>query len=149
MKEMELLKEFIALAKEHQVSELKYEKDNIKFEVSFNKNNVANMGYMAPAMFPPAEASLVSTSQTNKADRGNFIEVKSPFVGTFYSAPAPDKPAYVKAGDKISKGQPLCILEAMKIMNEIESEVAGEVVEICVENESLVEFGQVLFKLKP
>ena len=69
-------------------------------------------------------------------------------MGTFYASPAPDKGAYVKVGDKVSKGQTLCILEAMKIMNEIESDANGEIVEICVENESLVEYGQTLFKVR-
>ena len=75
--------------------------------------------------------------------------VCSPFVGTFYSAPGPGKPLYAQVGDKVKTGQALCVLEAMKIMNEIDSDINGEIVEICVENESLVEFGQPLFKIKP
>jgi acetyl-CoA carboxylase biotin carboxyl carrier protein len=79
----------------------------------------------------------------------NFHIIKSPFVGTFYSSPGPGKPVYAKVGDKVKAGQALCVLEAMKIMNEIDADINGEVVEICVENESLVEFGQPLFKIKP
>ena len=68
-------------------------------------------------------------------------------VGTFYRAPAPDAPAYVETGDRVEKGQTLCILEAMKLMNELEAEVSGTVREICVENAEPVEFGQVLFRI--
>ena len=74
--------------------------------------------------------------------------VKSPMVGTFYSSPAPDKPPFVKVGDKVSKGQVLCVVEAMKLMNEIESEYDGEIAEICINNEEMVEYGTPLFKLK-
>jgi acetyl-CoA carboxylase biotin carboxyl carrier protein len=74
-------------------------------------------------------------------------EVESPMVGTFYRAPAPDAPPYVETGDRVEKGQTLCILEAMKLMNELESEVAGVVREILVENAEPVEYGQVLFRI--
>lgn len=75
-------------------------------------------------------------------------EVKSPMVGTFYRAPAPDAPPYVEVGDPVSKGQTLCILEAMKLMNELESEVAGKIREVCVHNAEPVEFGEVLFRIE-
>lgn len=74
--------------------------------------------------------------------------VKSPMVGTFYSSSAPDKPPFVKVGDIVSKGQVLCVVEAMKLMNEIESEYDGEIAEICINNEEMVEYGTPLFKLK-
>jgi len=77
------------------------------------------------------------------------VEIKSPIVGTFYQAPAPDAEPYVKLGDHISIGQPLCIIEAMKIMNVIESEVAGKLVEIAVENAHPVEYNQTLFIIEP
>ena len=78
----------------------------------------------------------------------NLQIITSPMVGTFYSSDAPDKPAYVKVGDKIHKGQVVCIVEAMKLMNEIESEFDGEVVEVCAKNEEMVEYGAPLFKIK-
>ncbi len=78
----------------------------------------------------------------------NFKIVKSPMVGTFYASSAPDKDPFVKVGDKVHKGQVLCIVEAMKLMNEIESEFDGEIVEICVNNEDVVEYGKPLFKIK-
>ncbi len=78
-----------------------------------------------------------------------LYEVQSPMVGTFYRAPAPDAPPYVEVGDRVSKGQTLCILEAMKLMNELESEVAGVIREISVQNADPVEYGQLLFRIEP
>ncbi len=87
-----------------------------------------------------------------KTDEGvldyNLVgEVKSPMVGIFYAAPDPDSAPYVQKGDKVKKGDTLCLIEAMKLMNEVVAERDGEVVEVCVENGSLVEFGQVLFRI--
>jgi acetyl-CoA carboxylase biotin carboxyl carrier protein len=79
----------------------------------------------------------------------NLIEVTSPMVGTFYRSPAPEAPSYVEVGSKVVKGQTLCILEAMKLMNELEAEVQGVVREVCVENAEPVEYGQVLFRIEP
>ena len=73
----------------------------------------------------------------------------APIVGTFYAAPSPDAPAFVKVGDRVKPGTVLCIIEAMKLMNEIEAEVAGVVREVAVENEDPVEYGQVLFRIEP
>ena len=81
--------------------------------------------------------------------RSDLVEVTAPMVGTFYRAPGPEEPPFVDIGSKISTGQTVCILEAMKLMNELESEVSGEVIEILVENGTPVEFGQVLMRLKP
>ena len=78
----------------------------------------------------------------------NLKIIKSPMVGTFYSSSSPDKPVYAKVGDKVKKGDTLCIIEAMKLMNEIESEFDGEIAEICVQNEDMVEYGMPLFKIK-
>ena len=78
-----------------------------------------------------------------------MIEVTSPMVGTFYSAPTPDEPLYIEVGDEVKPGDGLCIIEAMKLMNELEAEVAGTIVEICVENAQPVEYGQVLFLINP
>ncbi|HET6762055.1 MAG TPA: acetyl-CoA carboxylase biotin carboxyl carrier protein, partial [Longimicrobiaceae bacterium] len=79
----------------------------------------------------------------------NLADVKSPMVGTFYRSPAPEAPSYVEIGTRVSKGQTLCILEAMKLMNELTSDVAGTVREIAVENGEPVEYGQVLFRIEP
>lgn len=91
----------------------------------------------------------LSVSEAKAAeDSSNEFIVKSPIVGTFYIAPSVDAPHFVKVGSKVKKGDVLCIIEAMKLMNEIESEVDGEVTQIFVENEQMVEYGQQLFKIK-
>jgi acetyl-CoA carboxylase biotin carboxyl carrier protein len=141
------IQEFIQLAKAEGVSELKYESKDTKISVNFNgSTQVIDRSFIQPLASDiyPAANSQASTLKV----ASDIYEIKSPFVGTFYAASSPDKPAYVKKGDKISKGSTLCILEAMKIMNELESEVTGEVVEVCTENESLVEYGQVLFRVR-
>ncbi|HET7274178.1 MAG TPA: acetyl-CoA carboxylase biotin carboxyl carrier protein [Longimicrobiaceae bacterium] len=99
-------------------------------------------------MHAPAAETSATAPEVPAADAG-WIEVKSPMVGTYYQAPAPEAPPYVETGTRVSKGQTLCILEAMKLMNELESEVAGTVREICVDNAEPVEFGQVLFRIEP
>ncbi len=93
----------------------------------------------------PAVVDRVVTSSIDK----NWIEVKSPMVGTFYRSPAPDEPAFASSGDRIRVGQTVCIIEAMKLMNEIESESAGQVMEVLVENGQPIEFGQVLMYVNP
>jgi acetyl-CoA carboxylase biotin carboxyl carrier protein len=104
-----------------------------------------------PAITAPAPVATVETieiSATAKAPDQNVFEVKSPMVGTFYRAPAPDATPYVQVGDIVSQNQVLCIIEAMKLMNEIESEVRGRIIEISVENARPVEYNQVLFKIE-
>ncbi len=96
---------------------------------------------------PRPSAPTRSTSGAAPEKKGHLLT--SPFVGTFYRAPAPDQPNYVDVGTAVKKGQVLCIVEAMKLMNEIESEVAGRVAEVLVENGQPVEFGQALFRLEP
>jgi len=103
----------------------------------------------APGAAPAAHAAEVEREAPAEDAAAGLIEVSSPMVGTFYRAPAPDAPPYVETGDRVAKGQTLCILEAMKLMNELESEVAGTIREICVENAEPVEFGQVLFRIEP
>ncbi len=139
------LQEFIELAKKAGVTKLEYEKGEEKFAVSFAGEPVvaSTMSHHAPAATPVA-ASAVAAKPA-----GNLKEITSPFVGTFYRSASPDSDVYIKEGDSIAPGKVLCIVEAMKIMNEIESDISGEIVEICAENETYVEFGQVLFRVKP
>lgn len=101
----------------------------------------------APAPTKPAPAAETEPAPTESGD--NLVEVIAPIVGTFYDAPAPDAPSYVKVGDRVEPGTVLCIIEAMKLMNEIEAEVAGTVAEILVRNEEPVEYGQPLFRIEP
>ena len=98
-----------------------------------------------PVVSQKQENSLVNVEE--KVEE-NYKIIKSPMVGTFYASSSPDKDPYVKVGDKVKKGQVVCIVEAMKLMNEIESEFDGEIVEICVNNEDMVEYGTPLFKVK-
>ena len=99
-----------------------------------------------PAVKKPEEKALVNSEKNLEGE--NVKIVKSPMVGTFYASSSPDEEPFVSVGDKVHKGQVLCIVEAMKLMNEIESEFDGEIVEICVKNEDVVEYGTPLFKIK-
>ncbi|MFZ5475348.1 MAG: acetyl-CoA carboxylase biotin carboxyl carrier protein [Myxococcota bacterium] len=101
----------------------------------------------APAAAPPAPAPTVSAAPARPATEMKVV--KAPIVGTFYRSPAPDAPPYVNIGDRVKKGQVVCIIEAMKLMNQIESDLDGIVAEICVENGQPVQFGQELFRLVP
>ena len=96
----------------------------------------------------PVIQSIQTTQPVLEEPKEEYKEIKSPMVGTFYSKPSPDKEAFVKVGDKVKKGQVVCIIEAMKLMNEIEAEFDGEVVEVCLNNGDAVEYGKSLFKLK-
>ncbi len=95
-----------------------------------------------------AAGAQAGGAEAGGAEESPLHEIKSPMVGTFYRSPAPEAPAYVEVGSSISKGQTLCILEAMKLMNELESEVEGVVREVLVENAEPVEYGQVLFRVE-
>ena len=112
----------------------------------------APMPEPSPAPAPtsqPEAAPTTPAAETPKEDKSNLIEVTAPIVGTLYAAPSPDAPDFVKVGDKVQAGSVLCIIEAMKLMNEIEAEVSGTVREILVKNEEPVEYGQALFRLEP
>lgn len=110
---------------------------------------VPAMEYAAPAPArPSAPAPAASAAPAKVADKPGHV-MTSPFVGTFYRTPAPDQPAFVEVGSVVKKGQVLCIVEAMKLMNEIEAEMGGRVAEILVENGQPVEFGQALFRIEP
>lgn len=106
----------------------------------------------APVAAPasqPAATSKEEASKKEEADTSNYVEVKSPMIGTFYRSPNPDSPAFVNVGDKINQGDTVCIIEAMKLFNEIESEVSGTIVKVLVENASPVEYDQPLFLVDP
>ena len=103
--------------------------------------------YLAPEHMG-TEKIEAPASKTDTA-AGNFVTIKSPMIGTYYKSQSPDKPAFVQVGDEIKPGQVLCIVEAMKLFNEIESEVSGKVVKILVENASPIEYDQPLFLVEP
>jgi acetyl-CoA carboxylase biotin carboxyl carrier protein len=103
---------------------------------------------------PPSNPETITISPPETAppptvDDKKWVDVTSPMVGTFYSAPAPDEDPFVTVGDRITKGDTVCIIEAMKLMNEIEGEVTGQIMEIAVQNGEPVEFGQVLMRVNP
>lgn len=104
----------------------------------------------AAAPEPIVRGVAAGEETPDSADRDSgLVPIESPMVGTYYEAPSPDSPPYVRQGDRVSKGQVVCIVEAMKLLNEIESEVSGTVVRVAVENAQAVEFGQVLFMVEP
>jgi acetyl-CoA carboxylase biotin carboxyl carrier protein len=144
---LDTLKQIVKVAKDEGVAELKVDAKDFKVEVRFSTGVVAPIHQAQPVVH--AAPQVVAMAPKPQVADAKYHVITSPFVGTFYASPAPTKPAYVKVGDKVKTGQALCVLEAMKIMNEIDADINGEIVEICVENESLVEFGQPLFKIKP
>lgn len=119
--------------------------------VSYSTPSAAAPALSAPAAanapVPPAAATPAMAPEPEAAEEG-LHAVKSPIVGTFYGAPNPNAPPFAKVGDRVSVGQVLCIVEAMKLMNEIESDVAGELVRVLVENGQPVEYGQALFAIR-
>ena len=128
-------------------------KKNIEKEVIIKepKNVIEASAPMTPPVITKkTEAPLLKedVKKDSENEEENFKIIKSPMVGTFYASSSPEKEPFVKLGDKVHKGQVLCIVEAMKLMNEIESEYDGEIVEICVNNEDIVEYGTPLFKIR-
>ena len=111
---------------------------------AFNSQSFSQ-SMMQPPMIPSENKAHIITEKA--VDFNNIKEIKSPMVGVFYGSPAPDAQAFVKVGSKVKKGDVLCIIEAMKLMNEIVAEIDGEIVDICVENGQVVEFSQILYKL--
>ena len=141
--ELERIEALLKLMKEYGVAELGLDDDDGSVHLNM-------VGSAAAPVFsaPPAAPVAVSAAGSAPAVASNLSDVKSPMVGTFYSSQKPGAPAFVKVGDRIDVGQPLCIIEAMKLMNEIESEVAGTVREVLSDNAGAVQFGQVLFRIE-
>ena len=102
-----------------------------------------------PTIQPVQEVNIQETSETVNLENDNQVIVKSPIIGTFYRKPSPDKPSFVEVGQSIAKGDVLCVIEAMKLFNEIESEVSGKIVKILADDSSPVEFDQPLFLVEP
>ena len=141
------IKDMINLMNENNLTELEIEKEGVRIRLKKGLGNIYEKAVeFIPSQVPAHEAP-------GKVERGvekkNVVEIKAPMVGTFYRAPSPEAPPYVNIGDDIETGQVICIVEAMKLMNEIKSELAGRIVDIQVENAEPVEFGQVLFIVEP
>jgi acetyl-CoA carboxylase biotin carboxyl carrier protein len=158
------IRELIRLLDETSVAELKIEQDDMKLLLKKADTNVVAAAMQAPAVLvppvqqihtaitAPADVQLAvaapAVDTAGVEDDKSIHLIKSPMVGTFYSAPAPDSPPFASPGTKVSQKSIVCIVEAMKLMNEIEAEVSGEVVEVLVENGQLVEYGQPMFKIR-
>jgi acetyl-CoA carboxylase biotin carboxyl carrier protein len=104
---------------------------------------------MMQQVVPAQENTTLAITQEDKQDDSKYITIKSPIIGTFYRKPSPDKPNFVEVGDTVNVGDTVCIIEAMKLFNEIESEVSGKIVKILVDDASPVEFDQPLFLVDP
>jgi acetyl-CoA carboxylase biotin carboxyl carrier protein len=145
------IQEFIDLLRRNNLTELEVEHQGIRIRVRHEvlvKPTAASLQESAPAS-PQQPTQSASAMMPALEGATGFVTVTSPIVGTFYRSPSPDADAYVEEGDTVKKGQVLCIVEAMKLMNEIESEVDGRVVKILVENTKSVEYGQPLFLIDP
>ncbi len=142
--ELEELKELIELLKETDVTELQIEKEGTKVKIKREKilSHLEMAGHERAAF----QEKIVAETE-EEAQR--LITITSPIVGTFYRSPTPEAPPFVEIGAKVVKGQVLCIVEAMKLMNEIESDIDGIVMKILVENGQPVEYGEPLFLIEP
>lgn len=148
---LEQLKSLLETLEKGDVSEFEYEDEQLKLRLSLGKKPVPVVQAAPTVAAPTAAAVAASAAAAAKAlddADPNLVFITSPFVGTFYRAPSPDAANFCEVGSVVKQGQPLCIIEAMKLMNEIESEASGTIVDILVENGKSVEFGQKLFKLK-
>ena len=149
------IKDMINLMNENGLVEIEIEKDGLKLRLKKSGSGIQQefsaMPVVPQVVTAPQASQAGTVLQAKEADISTkgLIEVKSPMVGTFYRAPAPDAPPYVQEGQNIDLGQVVCIIEAMKLMNEIKSEIKGKVVKILVENADPVEFGQTLFLIEP
>ena len=148
---LEQLKSLLETLEKGDVSEFEYEDEQLKLRLSLGKK-AAQVVHAAPmlAAAPVAAAAAAAPAAAKPSDDNdpNVVFITSPFVGTFYRAPGPDAANFCEVGASVKQGQALCIIEAMKLMNEIESDAAGTILDILVENGKSVEFGQKLFKLK-
>jgi acetyl-CoA carboxylase biotin carboxyl carrier protein len=155
------IKQILDMVREHELSEFELERDNFKLRIRKNATGqwtatmppVSHVNFapvmaapVVPTAPPQPPANPVLTSADEDVD---FAIVKSPIVGTFYRAPEPGAKSFADVGDIVKKGQVLCIIEAMKLMNEINSDVDGELVKVYVENGQPVQYGERLFAIKP
>ncbi len=139
-----IIKELIALMEEHNLSEIEIEKEGIKVKLKKGGQEIKVVESV-----PLGGVSFQKERTSEVGEEKNAIQVTSPMVGTFYRAPSPGAQPYVEVGQIVNPGDVLCIIEAMKLMNEIKSEVKGKILEILVDNGQPVEFGQPLFLVEP
>jgi acetyl-CoA carboxylase biotin carboxyl carrier protein len=152
------LHRLLEVLSESDIQEFRLEGDDFRLEVRRNLPTIA-VAAAAPAPATASAAPIEVRQESTAgpatpppvvpASRSDLVDVTAPMVGTFYRAPAPGEDPFVEVGTRVNSGQTVCILEAMKLMNELEVELAGEVIEILVDNGTPVEFGQVLMRVKP
>lgn len=157
------IQELVKMINKSNIGELTVEQKDFKITIRQKEEQVTQVvaAPAAPAMYaapaaapapPPPPAAAPAAAEKPKAAEtpaSNLITIKSPMIGTFYRRPSPDKPIFVEVGDEVSPGKVVCIIEAMKLFNEIESEVSGKVVKILAEDASPVEYDQPLFLVEP
>ena len=144
------IRDLINLMNEHDLTELEIERDGEKIKLKKSVYDLPSAPRpKAPAYHMETHIETKPTEKQTTAANSNIKEIKSPMVGTFYRAPSPETPSFVEVGQILEVGQVVCIVEAMKLMNEIKSEVKGKVTSILVDNAQPVEFGQVLFTVEP
>ena len=147
------IKQLIKIVESSNINELEIEEENKKIRITKTTMNggvqLQQIPVSAPQQMMPAVAADIPVApKAEKSKNDNIYELRSPMVGTFYRAPAPDADSYTEVGNMVKNGDVLCIVEAMKLMNEIECEVSGKVIEILVENAQPVEYNQVLFLIE-
>jgi acetyl-CoA carboxylase biotin carboxyl carrier protein len=149
--DLNLVKKLVKIATSSDISGLEIEENGFRVKIDKEVKTihaaVSQPQFVAPTM-PANNNTVQETTEENKAPAENIHEIKSPIVGTLYRAPAPDADPYIQIGDNVSVGSVLCIVEAMKLMNEIESDVSGKVIKILVENGKPVEYNQPLFLIQ-
>jgi len=152
--DLKALEKLIDLFESKEISELEFEKEGVK--VRMKKGGEAPpVVYSSPAVHHASQPAVVAEKPTEEGagkktpGGANLVVIESPIVGTFYRSPSPESPPYVDVGTVVEKGQVLCIVEAMKVMNEIECEVRGKIVSILADNAQPVEYAQALFEIEP
>jgi len=151
IKEIQQLIKFVS---QNSVDEVEINRKDFKLLIKKNPAQVTTAQVVtaapAPVVSAPAPAPAAPSNESSTADsNSNLIEIKSPMVGTFYRASNPESPSFVNVGDEVAPGKVVCIIEAMKLFNEIESEVKGKIVKVLVDNASPVEYDQPLFLVEP
>ena len=149
MMDLDFLERLIKALDESSVDSLEIERGGTRVSLAKTPRQTTMVAPQAPPTSPDASAEGAAPAAAPPHVSSNLVDIESPMVGTFYRGPAPDAPPYIDTGTDVALGDTLCIIEAMKLMNEFECEVRGTIVEICVENAQPVEYGQVLFRVDP
>jgi len=142
------IKALIDLMQKNGLTAFEMEKDGFRISLAKEAGYAPAMAYAAPPAAPAAAVPAPAAAPSEAAPAASGKEIPSPMVGTFYSSPSPESPAFVKVGQKVTPDTVVCIIEAMKVMNEIKAEVSGTITEIAAENGQPVQFGQALFRYK-